>query len=49
MTLDWLEALAHAATVVAVLFLVPQLIGARAAKQRDFEKLYVQRYWNFDG
>ncbi|MDJ0457731.1 hypothetical protein PUN71_011005 [Arthrobacter sp. NQ7] len=46
MTFDWLEPLAHAATVVAVLFLVPQLIGARAAKHRDFENLYVQRYWN---
>jgi hypothetical protein len=46
MTWNWFETLAHAATVVAVLFVVPQLIGARAAKHRDFENLYVQRYWN---
>ncbi|MCP1412910.1 hypothetical protein [Paenarthrobacter sp. A20] len=33
-------------TVVALILALMQLIGARAAKHRDFENLYVERYWN---
>lgn len=37
---------AQFATVGALIFAVMQLIGARSAKHRDFENLYVERYWN---
>lgn len=43
---EWANVVAQVATVVAVAFAILQLIGARAAKHRDFENLYVQRYWN---
>lgn len=43
---EWANVIAQFATMVAVFFAVLQLIGARAAKHRDFENLYVQRYWN---
>lgn len=43
---EWANVVAQFATVFAVLFAIFQLIGARAAKPRDFENLYVQRYWN---
>lgn len=43
---EWAEVVAQLVTPVAVLFAIFQLIGARAAKHRDFENLYVQRYWN---
>jgi hypothetical protein len=43
---EWAEVVAQLVTPIAVLFAIFQLIGARAAKHRDFENLYVQRYWN---
>lgn len=43
---EWANVVAQIATVVAVGAAFLQLIGARAAKHRDFENLYVQRYWN---
>lgn len=43
---EWANVVAQFATVIAVVFAILQLIGARAAKHRDFENLYVQRYWN---
>lgn len=50
---EWANVVAQFATMFAVVFAILQLIGARAAKHRDFENLYVQRYWNlmdrFDG
>jgi hypothetical protein len=42
---EWAQVIANFATVVAVAFAIIQLIGARAAKHRDFENLYVQRFW----
>ncbi|WP_018773950.1 hypothetical protein [Arthrobacter sp. 131MFCol6.1] len=50
---EWADVIGQFATVIAVGAAFLQLIGARAAKHRDFENLYVQRYWNlmdrFDG
>lgn len=43
---EWAGVVAQLATPVALIFAALQLIGARAAKHRDFENLYVQRYWN---
>lgn len=46
---EWLEVTSKffsIATFVAVFFAVSQLIASRVAKHRDFENLYVQRYWN---
>jgi hypothetical protein len=43
---EWADVIGQFATVVAVGAAFLQLIGARAAKHRDFENLYVQRYWN---
>lgn len=46
---EWLEITSKffsIATFVAVFFAVSQLIASRVAKHRDFENLYVQRYWN---
>lgn len=43
---EWANITAQFATVIAVGAAFLQLIGARAAKHRDFENLYVQRYWN---
>lgn len=43
---EWANVIAQFATVIAVGAAFLQLIGARAAKHRDFENLYVQRYWN---
>lgn len=43
---EWANVIAQFATMFAVVFAILQLIGARAAKHRDFENLYVQRYWN---
>ncbi|NHW47116.1 hypothetical protein HAV21_09455 [Paenarthrobacter sp. MSM-2-10-13] len=42
---EWAQIIANLATVIAVTFAIIQLIGARAAKHRDFENLYVQRFW----
>lgn len=33
-------------TAVAVIFVVFQLVGDRTSRHREFENLYVQRYWN---
>lgn len=43
---EWADVIGQFATVIAVGAAFLQLIGARAAKHRDFENLYVQRYWN---
>lgn len=43
---EWTAIVAQLVTPIAVLFAIFQLIGARAANHRDFENLYVQRYWN---
>lgn len=43
---EWVNITSQVATVIAVGAAFLQLIGARAAKHRDFENLYVQRYWN---
>lgn len=43
---EWANIIGQFATVIAVGAAFLQLIGARAAKHRDFENLYVQRYWN---
>lgn len=42
---EWADVIGQFATVIAVGAAFLQLIGARAAKHRDFENLYVQRYW----
>lgn len=45
----WVEIGAQFATIVtalAVFLALLQLIHGRAAKHRDIENLYVQRYWN---
>lgn len=46
---EWAEIGAQLATMVtalAVFLALLQLIQGRSAKHRDFENLYVQRYWN---
>ena len=43
---DWTGLATQIATLGAVLFAGLQVVGARAAKHRDFENLYVQRFWN---
>ena len=46
---EWVEIGAQFATIataLAVFLALLQLIHGRAAKHRDFENLYVQRYWN---
>jgi hypothetical protein len=41
---DWAD-IAQLVTAVAVVFAVLQLVGSRTQRHREFENLYVQRYW----
>jgi hypothetical protein len=46
---EWLDNLSKMATVittVAIFLALLQLTQGRAAKHRDFENIYVQRYWS---
>lgn len=38
--------IASVVTAVAVIFVVFQLVGDRNSRHREFENLYVQRYWS---
>lgn len=41
-----IQNIASVVTAVAVIFVVFQLVGDRNSRHREFENLYVQRYWN---
>lgn len=42
---EWIDNAIEAVTAIAVVFAVGQLVGDRTQRHREFENLYVQRYW----
>lgn len=45
MITEWISAVSSAVTAIGVVFAFVQLVGARKASHREFENLYVTRYW----
>lgn len=43
--MEWFSRALELITAVAIVFAVLQLVGDRAQRHREFENLYVQRYW----
>ena len=44
--MEWFSLALELVTAVAIIFAVLQLVGDRAQRHREFENLYVQRYWS---
>lgn len=44
--MEWFSRALELITAVAIVFAVLQLVGDRAQRHREFENLYVQRYWS---
>lgn len=42
---EWVNLVVQIVTAAAIIFAVMQLVGARTQQHREFENLYVQRYW----
>lgn len=43
--LDWIDFVVSVVTGVGVLLIFLQIIGERSSRHREFENMYVQRYW----
>lgn len=43
--MEWVNLVVQIVTAAAIIFAVMQLVGARTQQHREFENLYVQRYW----